>query len=72
MNCDEESGRCFVVAGGDCSVLFELFEEVLDRVAGLVEVLFRLILKWLRKLWTKIIAAVIAPIAPVSAFKNAS
>ena len=38
MNCAEESDCCFVATRGDGSVLFELFEEVLDQVADLVEV----------------------------------
>lgn len=39
MDCAEKSGCRFIVAGGNCSVLFKLCEEILDSVAGLVEVL---------------------------------
>lgn len=37
MDCAEESRCGFVVAGRDSSVMFELFEEVLDQVTSLVE-----------------------------------
>lgn len=39
MDCAEKSGCRFIVAGGNCSVIFKLREKILDQVAGLVEML---------------------------------
>lgn len=39
MYCTEKGGGSFVVSGGDGSVMFEFFEEVLDQVPRLVECL---------------------------------
>ena len=39
MDCAEKSGCRFIVASGNCSVMLKLCKEVLDQVAGLVEVL---------------------------------
>ena len=39
MDCAEKSGCRFIVAGGNCSVIFKLCKKILYQVAGLIEVL---------------------------------
>jgi IS5 family transposase len=53
----------------------ELFRAHLDQINTLMSAVgynFRLILKWLRYLWCKIITAIWGAMSPTSAFKQVS